>query len=546
MDLVVKATPIFSGLIASPGIAYGATSVALAGTVSSTTGPTTINAADGDTVTATINGHAVSGMVSGGSGAFTINYNDPSLASLTVGSSPYAITYSYGGNSAIFLNAATNNSTTSLAVSKAPPPVTVNVGTYTYNGSPQGPNSVITPSTGTVSYQYSGTANGEGSYGPSSEPPAAAGSYSVTASVAADANYSAASSSATPFTIGRATPTVTVANSPVAYNGTQQAATVSSSVGGTVSNVKYEGSGTVPTAAATYAVTADFTPSDAANYNSLMAAAAGNFVIGQVTPTVGIASSSQTNGYHDSVHFMATLPGYAVGNVQFKVDGAALGALAALSSGAANSDSTTNLARGNHTVAVEYAGDANVAGSTNNLTQTVTNHPPVVKSITMGAQSATPAMVAIIRGKYAPTDADGDALSVSAVQNPSGQGGSVTTDGTNFTYTAADSFAGTDTFTYTVSDGFGGTSIATVTVNVSANGSGFNRVSGPVNNGDGTATISYAGIPGYHYALDTASNVALPVAWSPVATNTAGTDGQLHFTFSITAGEGYFRTRYVP
>jgi hypothetical protein len=54
------------------------------------------------------------------------------------------------------------------------------------------------------------------------------------------------------------------------------------------------------------------------------------------------------------------------------------------------------------------------------------------------------------------------------------------------------------------------------------------------------------GIPGYQYALDTTTNLTLPITWTPVITNTASTNGQLSFTFSITAGEGYFRTRSVP
>ena len=72
-----------------------------------------------------------------------------------------------------------------------------------------------------------------------------------------------------------------MANSPVTYNGSAQAATVNGSVAGTVSNVKYNGSGTVPVAANTYAVTADFTPENTTDYASLSGAAAGSLVIGQ-------------------------------------------------------------------------------------------------------------------------------------------------------------------------------------------------------------------------------------------------------------------------
>ena len=71
--------------------------------------------------------------------------------------------------------------------------------------------------------------------------------------------------------VNKATPTLSVTNSPVTYNGAPQAATVAASVAGVLSNVRYNGSLTVPTNAGTYAVTANFVPTDTANYNSLTA-----------------------------------------------------------------------------------------------------------------------------------------------------------------------------------------------------------------------------------------------------------------------------------
>ena len=44
------------------------------------------------------------------------------------------------------------------AIEKATPTVTPNVGSYTYNSSPQGPDSVtVTGSSGAVSYSYAGS-----------------------------------------------------------------------------------------------------------------------------------------------------------------------------------------------------------------------------------------------------------------------------------------------------------------------------------------------------------------------------------------------------
>ena len=83
------------------------------------------------------------------------------------------------------------------------PTVTPTVGTYTYNGSPQGPNSATNTGTGTnYTYSYAGT--GSTSYGPSSTAPSAVGTYTVTVTVAANGSYAGASSNATAFTIGAA------------------------------------------------------------------------------------------------------------------------------------------------------------------------------------------------------------------------------------------------------------------------------------------------------------------------------------------------------
>ena len=87
----------------------------------------------------------------------------------------------------------------------------VNNYSYTYNGSAQGPStSSVTGSTGAVTYSYVGVA--PTIYVASATAPTAAGSYTVTATVAADANYLAASSSATAFTIGVGTTTWTSAS----------------------------------------------------------------------------------------------------------------------------------------------------------------------------------------------------------------------------------------------------------------------------------------------------------------------------------------------
>ncbi|MFY9163328.1 MAG: LamG-like jellyroll fold domain-containing protein [Aquirufa antheringensis] len=71
---------------------------------------------------------------------------------------------------------------------------------YTYNGSTQGPaTNTKTGSTGAVTYSYVGT--GSTTYGPSATKPTGAGTYEVIATLAADANYSGATSVPYAFTI---------------------------------------------------------------------------------------------------------------------------------------------------------------------------------------------------------------------------------------------------------------------------------------------------------------------------------------------------------
>lgn len=80
---------------------------------------------------------------------------------------------------------------------------------YTYNASPQGPNSAsVTGSTGAVTYTYTGT---NPVVAPSATRPTNAGSYTATATVAADTNFEAATSPTFNFEIAKADQTITLA-----------------------------------------------------------------------------------------------------------------------------------------------------------------------------------------------------------------------------------------------------------------------------------------------------------------------------------------------
>ncbi len=167
--------------------------------------------------------------------------------------------------------------------------------------------------------------------------------------------------------------------------------------------------------------------------------------------------------------------------------------------------------------------------------------PVAGPNFTIGAVLNTPATVQIVGGKYSPTDVDGDALTITSVIGVTN--GTVTTDGTNATYTATNGTM--DSFTYTVSDGLGGTASAMVTVLISANVQGYNLLSA-TSLGNGSNVLTFAGIPTYNYALDLATNLAPPINWMPQATNPAASNGALIFTNLSTQPQTYYRTRYVP
>lgn len=120
-----------------------------------------------------------------------------------------------------------------------------------------------------------------------------AGTATIYADQAGDASYNPAPQVSQTLTVNKATPTLMVTNSPVTYDGTAKVAAVAGSIVGMVSNVQTGGAAS-QIAAGTYAVTADFAPTDTINYNSLTGAPAGNFIINKAIPTASVINSPVT------------------------------------------------------------------------------------------------------------------------------------------------------------------------------------------------------------------------------------------------------------
>ena len=167
--------------------------------------------------------------------------------------------------------------------------------------------------------------------------------------------------------------------------------------------------------------------------------------------------------------------------------------------------------------------------------------PVVTSNILWGALSGIPSTLGIIGGKYAPTDANGYALTVAAVTP--GANGAVSTDGTSVTYTSGSGFSGTDHFNYTVSDGQGGAATGMVTVVVVTNGPGFNRLGNPLFLGAGNIQVNYQGLPGHDYVLDWTGDLSPPVIWSPQTNLTLDASGQFILTNGLPWNPGFWRMR---
>jgi hypothetical protein len=215
----------------------------------------------------------------------------------------YAVTASFTPSDTTDYTILTGVSVGSFVINKATPGLTITNSPATYTGSSQAV-AISSSVPGTISSMlYSG----------SSKVPSKAGTYAITASFKPSdtTDYvSLTGVSVGSFVISKATPTLRVTNSPVTYNSSARTASVSGSVSGTVSSVQYSGSSTAPAAAGTYAITANFTPSDTTDYNSLTAAAAGNFVINKATPTLKLTTSSVTyNGSAQSATVSGSVPG---------------------------------------------------------------------------------------------------------------------------------------------------------------------------------------------------------------------------------------------
>lgn len=126
------------------------------------------------------------------------------------------------------------------------------------------------------------------------------GTADIFANLGFDGNTYTLTSPQPTVMVSKVTPTVVLTNSPLVYTGTSLEATATSSVPGVISNITYSGTTTVPTNAGTYAVTADFTPTDTTTYESLVGASAGDLEIRKADASISVATYTVT--YDGTAH----------------------------------------------------------------------------------------------------------------------------------------------------------------------------------------------------------------------------------------------------
>ena len=273
------------------------------------------------------------------------------------------------------------------------------------------------------------------------------------------------------------------------------------------------------------------------NYN--VSATNGTLTINQANTFVGATSTQNPSGYKDTVSYTATLPADATGSVVFSSTNGPI-STNAVSSGIATSLSITNLPRGTNVITVAYLGDGNYQGSTTNLDQIVTNHPPEANVMTV---TRTAGLALIIKLSDIATnwnDVDGDTVELTSVtmQSTNGinlfplnwstnlDGSIVTTNGYAYIgYTNSPNV--NDQISYGISDGFGGTNIGYVNIVIQGSVTGTNSITAYNFTSPGSNTVTAYGIPYFSYILERSTNLSSPV-WVDVQTNQAAPNGVIN------------------
>ena len=465
-------------------------------------------------------GDAGGGLNLSTSGIYTVT-SDSTKSVLTVNpvsaAASYDVVVSAGGAPSVTSTAA------SLTVN-ANPSITTAAGALasgTYNTAGY---SVTISATGATGYTATGLPGGlsiNGSSGVISGTPSAVGTSSSV--VVTATNTSGCSDSKTySITIGQATPTPTLTlGANVTYNGSAQAVsvTVTGGTAGTVSNVKYNGSTTTPTAAGSYTITVDFAPTDAVNYTSLTGTTVGTYTIDQATASVTANSASKLQGTTQSfagTEFTTSglISPDAVSTVSLSSSGAASGAAAG------SYDIVPSAATG--------SGLVNYTISYVNGTLTVTNAPsgnlaPIASVVTVNRNTGLGIHISVTNILGHVTDPESDPITLAGFTSPSYTNLvslTLVSNVSNYFLNYPATTNVDDRFEYWVTDGHGNYATNSVNIHVVDTTIAGTPITGQMttNTAPGTSfTVKYFGVISNFYVLQRATN--LTFAWVNIATN---------------------------
>jgi hypothetical protein len=220
--------------------------------------------------------------------------------------------------------------------------------------------------------------------------------------------------------------------------------------------------------------------------------------------------------------------------VQFVIDGTNYGSPVFPTNGVATATNAA-LTHGYHTIEADYVGDTNslgatnIVGSTNSLSELI-NTTPVAGTANYSRPTNTTLTIKISDLLTNAADADGDPLTLVSVSSVSTNGATIMNDSTFLHYFPPGTNGDvTDSFLYSVSDNFGATNQGTVVVTLFSNNGPSVNITGMTTLGNGTALISFAGIPNRTYLIQATTNLTPTIIWSTISTNTAGTNGLFQY-----------------
>ena len=280
-----------------------------------------------------------------------------------------------------------------------------------------------------------------------------------------------------------------------------------------------------------------------ANYN--ITYNPGTLSVIQAVTFVGATSTNNPSGYKDAVAYIATLPSDATGSVVFSSTNGAF-STNAVSSGSATSLSITNLPRGTNVITVTYLGDGNYLGSSTNVEQIVTNHPPMLAPLSLTRTAGLGLHFPWSQLTNQWSDVDGDAVALTTFNLSTTNSVSLITNATLIGYpSTAPNVA--DQINYTASDSYGETVAGVINITVNAYVTGTNSIVN-ITTGNPTTLKAY-GIIGFSYITERSTNLT---DWASIATNTVSTNGVISVSdsFSDLGGNppssAYYRIKWQP